>query len=90
MQTSQQIITAVSTGIAFALCIGLLMFLVRRNPRKAKKIAVSFLSVEVQSAVCTFKTAKTSAILYIMQVLLILKISSDGLDFFTESVLRGQ
>jgi hypothetical protein len=43
----QQIVVGVGIGAALVFCLLLLIYLIRRNPAKAKKILVSFLSVEV-------------------------------------------
>ena len=87
MQTSQQTITVVLIGIALAFCFGLLVFLVCRNPKKAKKIAVSFVYVEVRRS--SHRPEMVCLTLYTKQVLLILRISFDGLDFYTESVVQA-
>ena len=46
-QANQQLIMGVVMGTALGLCIGLMIFYILRNPRKAKKVLVSFLCVEV-------------------------------------------
>jgi hypothetical protein len=38
-----QVILGVSVGIVLALCVGLLLYLVRTHPKRLKKIAISFL-----------------------------------------------
>ena len=48
--TSETLGKAIAAGVTLALCIGLLMFLVRRDPKRARELLVSFMSVEVSEA----------------------------------------
>ena len=41
--SQMQVILGVSIGIVLAFCVGLLLYLARRNPKRIKKIAISFL-----------------------------------------------
>ena len=46
--SSLTLIYGISIGAVLALCVGLLLYLVRKNPKRAKKIFLSFLRHEVK------------------------------------------
>ena len=47
VQANRQLITAIAVGTVLALCVGLLIFVTRKHPAKAKKILAGFLKTEV-------------------------------------------
>ena len=49
-----QVIMAVSISTVLALCVMLLIFLVRKNPKKFRKIFVNFMRTEVKMALTLF------------------------------------
>ena len=50
VDSSDLVVMGAAIGSVLALCIGLFIFLVRKNPQRARKILEDFLSVEVQIA----------------------------------------
>ena len=73
----------VAATVAAALCIGLLIVLVRRNPKKARKLLVNFISVEVNTPNSELRAHLNPSIQ--LQALIIGQICFNGLDFGTVS-----
>ena len=49
-----QVIMGASLGVVLALCVGLLLFLARKNPKRIKKLFYSFVRTEIQLGINLF------------------------------------
>ena len=52
--SAQRVVMGALVGVVLALCVGLLLFLARKNPRRIKKIFFSFLRTEVRLGLNVF------------------------------------
>ena len=50
MQMQMQVIMDASIGVVLALCVGVLLFLARKNPRRIKKLFYLFVRTEIKLA----------------------------------------
>ena len=87
-QINKKLIMAIVIGVVLAFCVGLLLFLVRKNPRRAKKI-MGEASVDHSESNWLLSSSGDVPVSFLcVEFLLSLKLGFDGLDFYTESAVH--